>query len=273
MSKVLFTIFAIWLHIGDVAAASKSLRLASLSPLATELLYELGQGPQIVMGVPSPGVPESQTLPRPGEWFAPSLERLVKTRVDWVITNAGALSPTLKRGLQAARLPVFVFDIRRPGDLVSEAERFFREVAGTAPPAWIARWQSCAFPRLRSRPPFRFLALVWGDPPILFGRPTFLSQVLEALGGTNLIPPRVGLDYPQISLEWLRSQSPDAVYLFDEFLQIEDGPKIAARLWPGKKIELRILPAQHFGRSAFTVFDHLSELFPREGAEVGCERG
>jgi len=243
-------------------SVSPALRLASLSPLSTEMLFQLGLGNQIVIGVASPGVPASQLLPSPGEWFSPSLEKLVRHQVQWVVTNQGALSLPLQRGLAAAKIPTFIFNIRDSADVAKESVRFFREVLGTEAPGWLKDWETCAHQKIQRQTSFTFLALVWGHPPILFGKETFLSRLIESLGGKNLVHTRLRIDYPQVSEEWLMTTQPEIVFVFDEFLKLETIEKLKHRYWATSQPQLRVLPAEHFGRSSFAMFDFLPELFP-----------
>lgn len=233
-------------------------RVATLSPLATELLYQLGKSHEIVAGIGSPTVP--LTFPSPGEWFSPSLERLVHTKVTQVISNQGAISPLLQHGLATARIPTFVFDIRKPQDLGDEVRRLYREVYHELPPSWLSPWEACVQRQLKAQKTFTFVGFVWGDPPILLGRNVFLSRLIEALGGKNLLPDRITLDYPQASKEWLMAQRPDVVFVFDEFLKLTSIEKLKNNFWPDFQPQLKVLPADHFGRSTFSVFDHLAEI-------------
>lgn len=233
-------------------------RVATLSPLATELLFQLGRSNEIVTGIGSPTVP--LTLPSPGEWFSPSLERLVKSGVNQVITNQGAISPLLHHGLETAGIQTFVFDIRDPKDFGREIRRLYSEVYGEIAPSWLTQWEECVSRKLIPKQTFTFIGFVWGDPPILFGRTVFLSRLIESLGGKNLLPGRIALDYPQASKEWLIAQKPDVVFIFDEFLKLTSIETLKNRYWPSYEPQLRILSADHFGRSSFAVFDHLGEI-------------
>lgn len=250
--------FTIALFFGVSSVCLGGLKVATLSPLATELLYQLKKSDQIVAGIGSPTVP--LTFPSPGEWFSPSLERLVRSQVNQVITNQGAISPALQHGLKTAGIPTFVFDIRATEDLGREVRRLYAEVYKEIPPPWLADWEACAFRKLVRQKPFTFVGFVWGDPPILLGRGVFLSQLIESLGGINLMPERVALDYPQASKEWLMAQRPDVVFVFDEFLMQTSMDTLKNTFWPNYSPNMRILPSDHFGRSSFAVFDYLSEI-------------
>ncbi len=250
--------FTIALVLGWVSRSLGEPRVATLSPLATELLYLLKKSDGIVTGIGSPTVPLA--FPSPGEWFSPSLERLVKAKVNQVVTNQGALSPLLQHGLRTAGISTFVFDIRAPQDLSREVRRLYAQVYREAPPEWLNAWELCTSRKLVPQKPFTFVGFVWGDPPILLGRGVFLSQLIEALGGRNLLPKRIALDYPQASKEWLMAQRPDVVFVFDEFLKLTSPATLKNRFCPSYEPTLRVLPADHCGRSSLAVFDHLEEI-------------
>lgn len=212
------------------------------------------------MGSPSPAVPASQKLPSPGEWYSPSIERLMANRIEWAVSNVGAISPQTKRGLEVAGIRVFVFDIRGWEEIFTESERFLGTVLGeAAPTSWITDRKRLAgyFSGTTS---FTFIAFVWGDPAILFGRRTFLSRLIEKLGGKNLVPAHVPLDYPQLSKEWIMKQKPDRVFVFDEFLRGEDPKKMLSLFWKSPLPYSTVVPAQYFGRSSFTPLSHLEKI-------------
>jgi ABC-type Fe3+-hydroxamate transport system substrate-binding protein len=199
-------------------------RMVSLVPSQTELLFELGCGERIV-GVSDYCVEPQAALrdkTRVGGQKDPNLDTLRALRPDLVIANK---EENLRRdvdALAAEGIPTFVTDVRTveaalqlPATLgvlcgaeIAEIERVLALLTQgiSAARTWAA--QRVERPRV--------LTLVWRDPFIVAGPDTYLSAVLATLGAVNAA---ADLDvarerrYPKLSLPELRALRPDRLLL------------------------------------------------------------
>lgn len=257
---IFFTIFTI----GQAAGA----RLVATSPQVTELIFQLGKGADIVAGSPVNSLPQTKHIPNLGPAFAPSVERIVHLNTDAVILDEAWSTGAFLTGLKASHTRVISFHISNPPSLFSAAKDLLRKVYNLSESKVIAHYESC-WDELGTKPatkPFRFLALAWASPPIVFSNSTYISGLLTRLGGVNVAPAR-GPDFPQVSQEWMLTRNFDVIYYLDQDPQShQEMEKLMARWWPGRT-GYRVVPLEPewFSRATFTAFDHLNVLIPKEG--------
>jgi iron complex transport system substrate-binding protein len=220
------------------AEGAQALRIVSLAPSATEMLFTLGLGESVV-GVTDrcDFPPAAKRIDCVGEFGAPHVETLLALRPDLVVaTNfrdketpvmlrrAGPAVLELKIGtfgeLYAAfaalgratgteqRAEKVVTDMRR--DLAAIAKRY-----ETIPP---------------SRRP-RVYVEIWGDPLITVGRSSFLHELITLAGGVN-VAGALEIPYPSISPETIPAWNPDVILLFYEIPGADASPaaQVAGRI-------------------------------------------
>jgi len=243
-----------------VSATGFAARLVSTSPGLTELLFQLGVGHDIVgTGVMSWYPEAAKQIPVIGSEIIPSAERLARFHPDFVLFDTAVHSPALARALHVMHFPSVQFLITDPDKLIAESSRLLQTVYGVSTNARLDAYRHCLTLIPHPVASHRFLALAWLSPPFIFGAQTFLSTIIQRLGGINIVPVRWKVEYPQVSEEWLIRQEVDVVYFTPEdptaTNQLE---KLVKRWWPTRKVTLRRLPPEFFSRSTFTPFKHLS---------------
>lgn len=241
------------------ACALAGPRLVSTSPQVTEILFQLGRDQDLVATSDYSDFPEAaKKLPYIGPPFAFGVETLARYLPDWVLTEPNAAPTSTERGLRALGVRHFSMPIQSVDDLYSQSARLLREIYPHKNYPVPAR---VTLPRAKEE--FTFLAFTWMDPPILFGHPTFLSDLLTKLGGKNLLPPGWTSPYPRVSLEWILKQKVSRIYfLADMGPTVEMGKKIAQAWWPDANVPAIPLSGAHFGRASFTPLAHVRELLP-----------
>ncbi len=197
------------------------MRIVSLCPSLTELVFALGRGEDLV-GVtdwcvhPAAGVARIEKF---GGTKDPDVERIVAARPDLVLMNeeenrredAEALA---KAGLtchvsmprDAPQTAQMVRSIGAALDRIEEAESIAAE---------IERRVADARAKAQGKPRVRFAYLIWRKPYMAVNADTYASALLELAGGQNVFARRAER-YPEVTAEELSQLAPEAVLLCTE---------------------------------------------------------
>lgn len=252
-----------------VPTQAQALRLASTSPQVTELVFDLGKGADLVAaGAFSDYPKEAAKLPQLGSLFFPSVERAVTLRAEAIAFDLMNASSAFAQGTEALGIRRFEFAMDSVEGVAADARRFLKDAYGQHSHPKLDRLLACVTAYRPARR-FRFLALTWFQPPIAFGRPTFLSDVLTRLGGENLVASATASQFPRLSVEWLVSRQVDFVFYLTMSPQtIADVKNAVAAWWPKATPEVVLLPADDFARGGFAPLraaDTLSVVQPKTG--------
>jgi len=195
-----------------LTAADFAMRVVSLVPSVTETLFALGAGEQLVGITDYCIFPPDLSLPRVGGTKNPRVGAIRALAPDLVHMN---MEENLRRHAEAigafARLvvtePKTVEDVEsllvQLGELHDRRERA-AELLETL------RGERASMPRRE----FTFVCPIWKNPWMWCGGDTYVSNLVESAGGTNLLADRAR--YPQIALEEVLALRPDVVFLPDE---------------------------------------------------------
>ena len=197
------------------------MRIVSLCPSLTELLFDLGRGDDLV-GVtrwcvhPRPAV---DAIEKVGGTKNPDVERILALEPDLVLLNreenrredadalsAAGLSCHISMPRNAAETADMVLEI---GDAVER-----RHEAGAIAARIHAR-AAAAARRAADHPTVPFAYLIWRRPWMAAGANTYAHALLELAGGRNVFaghPER----YPEIEAEELAGAAPHLVLLSTE---------------------------------------------------------
>jgi len=208
-------------------------RVISLAPNLTELLFALGAGDQVV-GVDNysdqPARPLTH-IPKVGSDYEPSIEKMVALSPDVVFTSLSANRRETAEALERLGVPVFVTDTRSIVD-VDRTLRSLGELTGHAAQAGaeirrLHEGLQRVARRVAGRPRPRVLVVVWSDPLFVAGKRTFVNDLIEVAGGTNVASDVSGFSkYP---LERVLRLLPDVIVLPTHSAP-EQGPR-AVRYW------------------------------------------
>ena len=187
-------------------------RVVSLVPSLTETLFDLGAGNDVIAITDFCIFPPDLALPRVGGTKNPRVDEIRALAPDLVHMNT---EENLRRHGEAieqfARVvltePKTVDDvaalIAQLGELHEQRENAARLVAEL-------NEELQAMPRKA----FTFAVPIWKNPWMWCGGDTYVSNLVEAAGGTNVLGDRTR--YPQLALEEVLAMSPDVIFLPDE---------------------------------------------------------
>jgi len=271
----------------SVRIERKPLRVVSMTPANTEILFALGAGDRVV-GVTSwcTYPEEAKSRPKIGGFAATTihLEAVVVLRPDLVI--AGDEAQSLVAGtLAQLGIPVLSVKVRdfaglyavigQVGQLVGE-----REAAETLVGS-LRRRVEVVVARSRLIPPEKRLRVYWEvfDAPVMSaGRTSMVGQLIELAGGINVFAD-VREEYPQVNTEAVVARNPEVILGADmtqggaltvEILRARPGWSTIAAVREGR---IHTLPADPTSRPGPRLVDGLEKvaaaLYPQTAEGAG----
>lgn len=219
--KIISGWLAIWCLVLQLALAGVATpaRIVSTSPSITETLFALGLGDRVVGVSTFCRFPrEAATLPKVGTFLKPDAELIAGLRPDLVIIHE--VSTGLDRRLVSLRIPFVVVDrgtlasvfssIRQIGVAAGAADRAEALVGDLDRRLSAVKRAGAATPRPR------VLFIIGRRPGMLadlvtIGPGSYLNDVIEIAGGTNVMNIKGQPEYPRISLETVLRLDPDVI--------------------------------------------------------------
>jgi ABC-type Fe3+-hydroxamate transport system substrate-binding protein len=196
-------------------------RIVSLCPSLTELVFDLGRGADLV-GItrwcvhPAAGVAEIEKV---GGTKDPDLERILALRPDLVLLNEEENRSEDARALAASGVRYHASMPRSPEETAamvrSIAAALDSKEAGTKIAAEIEARSARVRRQAAGAPPVRFAYLVWRKPWMSVNADTFAHSLLAQAGGINLFADRKER-YPEIEARDLTAGRADLVLLSTE---------------------------------------------------------
>lgn len=189
------------------------MRVVSLVPSLTETLFDLGAGADVVGITDFCIFPPDLDLPRLGGTKNPRVEEIRALAPDLVYMNQ---EENLRRHADAIRefarvhvsKPKSVEDV---GALIGEVGEIHGRQARAAELVSALRAE---IDGLKPVPHFSFACPIWKNPWMWCGGDTYVSRLVEAAGGVNVLGDR--LRYPQVELEDVLAMKPELIFLPDE---------------------------------------------------------
>ena len=115
----------------QVSVPQVPLRIVSLAPGATEMLFAAGAGSQVIATVEySDEPPAARQVTRIGDVAAVDMERLVALRPDVVVSWAGGGNPAQREKIQGLHIPIYEQQVARLADIPAAVRRL-GALAGT----------------------------------------------------------------------------------------------------------------------------------------------
>ena len=218
---------------GKVTVAKKPRRIVSLSPTATESLFAIGAGTQVVAVDDQSDYPK--VAPRTSlSGFTPNVEAIASYRPDLVVI---AYDP---KGLSSAlgRLGITVLHQDGPKTFAGAYQQIRQLGLVTGRRAEATRLVARMKARIaalakQARPTGSRLSVYHELTPDLYSATskTFVGKVYAALGLRNIADAAdsSGGGYPQLASEYVVSESPDLVVLADSVCCGQKASTVAAR--------------------------------------------
>ncbi len=200
-------------------------RIVSLNPTTTELLFAIGVGNRVVGRTSYDFYPaEVLAVPDLGQGLRPNVEAVLATRPDLVLLYASADNRDAARRLRAAGVRTAAYKLDRIADMARvtrilgqltgdsiAAERTVDSVLATIDRV---KAQTIALPRAR------VFWHLWEAPLLSVGGGSFLNELIEIGGGTNVFGD-LAQPSPAVTFEELLKRDPDVILA---------GPRTRARI-------------------------------------------
>jgi iron complex transport system substrate-binding protein len=208
-------------------------RVISLSPSATEMLFAIGAGPQVVAVDDQSNYPSNAPTTKLSG-FQPNIEAIAGYAPDLVVASEDAGS--LVHGMQALNVPILIEPAAKTLDDSYLQIKQLGMATGHSvdADALVAKMRSeiSAFVSLLSRPA-RPLTVYHELDNTYFSATsaTFIGQVYKMLGLENIADGAAGKvsDYPQLSAEYIVASNPDLIVLADTKCCKQDLGTVARR--------------------------------------------
>jgi iron complex transport system substrate-binding protein len=203
----------------EVALARPPLRIVSLTPGATEMLFAAGAGTQLVATVEySSEPPAARAVSRIGDVAAIDMERLVALRPQVVIAWPAGGNPAQRAKIAALGIPLYQQQVARLSDLPGSLRRLgvlagteaFAEPAARALEARLAALERTYGGKTAAGHRPTVLLQVWNRPIYTVGGQHLMSDALEICGARNVFAdlPEPG---PLIDTEAVIARNPDII--------------------------------------------------------------
>ncbi|HYL03954.1 MAG TPA: helical backbone metal receptor [Steroidobacteraceae bacterium] len=242
---------------------SPPLRIASLSPGGTEMLFAAGAGGEVIATTEYSDVPDAaRRIPRIGDAVSVDIERLVMLHPDVVVAWPAGGNPAQREKIARLNIPVYDQQVERLADLAPSVRRL-GELAGTQAQAEdAARGIEAGLEALRQRygagawGPARHpsvLLEVWNRPVYTVGGRQLMSDALVLCGARNVFAD-LSEAGPVVSVEAVITRDPDVI--------VAAGPPGESAAWLADWKRYGALAAVRNGRLVAFEDEGLSRLGP-----------
>ncbi len=187
-------------------------RIISLAPSITETLYALGAGDQIVGVTPYCDYPpEAKLKPKVG-YLHPNLESIVALQPDLVLAPREFLRMEALGKLEQLKIPAFIFDAKSIEDVLSHIQTLGRMLERPAVAQEVSGDMRRQMGEIKAKteglPRPRLLYVLNSHPLITVGPGSFIHQLIELAGGTN-VAHRARNPYPRLNMEEVIQEDPE----------------------------------------------------------------
>ena len=199
----------------EVEVPARPRRIVSLAPSVTDSLLALGAEDRLV------GVTDFCELPqgagpiaRIGGMLNPSLETIRGLRPDLLIGTTSGNDPSLAR--QAAALGLPLYTIHTPDvegvlrSILDLARLIDEEERGEALVGELRSRLAAVRAAVAGRRPIKILFVVWGNPLVVPGRSSFLTDALVLAGGSSITADSPAA-YPTFEVESAIARAPEVI--------------------------------------------------------------
>jgi iron complex transport system substrate-binding protein len=243
-------------------------RIVSLSPAATEILFAIGAGSQVVAGTDYDNYPdEAKKLPRVGgfDQKTENLELIVSYRPDLVVSAAQS---DVVRKLEEFGVPVLVLDAKTSDGVARNVELLgtvtgHAKASGELAEEFRARWKTVTATPAAQAP--RVFLVLDETPLFTVGPGTFLDEMISAAGGVNVFGDTPG--WAKVSDEQVLTRDADVIVIVEHTGPGSAGMKerlLARTGWAGLKAvkagRVRTVPADLVTRPGPRLVDGLEAV-------------
>ena len=206
---------AAFLFLFHITVFSDEIRVVSLAPSLTELVFHLGCGRMLVGRSTACDYPaEAVKLPVAGGFADPDLERVLKLKPSVVITN-DLMKPAKGKALERAGVRLVRMQCRNMDEYIRWTETIGRLLncpeAASAETARIRKkMENLLLQAGKVSPKKKICWVIWDSPLMIAGGGSLPETVIRYAGGVNLAE---GLqpEYIKASKDWLIRNQPDVL--------------------------------------------------------------
>lgn len=190
-------------------------RIVSLAPSVTDSLFALGAQDRVVGVSDFCELPAgSAAIPRVGGLLNPSLETIRGLQPDLLIGTTSGNDPSLERQAAALGIPLYTLDTPDVGRVLS-ALRDLAAVLGDAsigggPADRLQVRLDTVRAAVSRRPRPRVLFIVWGEPLVVPGGSSFLTDALARSGGESITADAPAA-WPSFDVESAIARGPEVI--------------------------------------------------------------
>lgn len=198
-----------------VELAHSAMRIISLAPHATEMLYAAGAGDQLVAVVDySDYPPVARKLPHVGGYSRLDMEAILALKPDLVVAwSSGNPQDQLAR-LRQLGIPLYITEPRKlddiPHDILQLGRLTGHETQAEAAAKALRQRFQVLRTRYSGRRPVRVFYQIWSDPLMTVNGEHLISEVIRLCGGINIFAEQSALA-PRVGLEAVLAGQPDAI--------------------------------------------------------------
>jgi iron complex transport system substrate-binding protein len=210
---------AIFLLLNAVGAQALPQRIVSTSPSVTEILFALGLGPQVVGVSNYCEYPEEvNRLPRVGSYLRPDPELIARLHPDLVIVHK--LPNGLTGRLAALQIPFAEVDRGTLQDTYVEIRQIGKSAGVEARAEVLVNRIQARLQQIHQQseglksPSIVFVVHHTSgtlSDLVVVGRDSFMNEIIEAAGGTNVMALASLPAYPHVGLEAMIRSNPDVI--------------------------------------------------------------
>jgi len=201
----------------EISLEKDPVRIVSLAPSLTEILYYLGLGDRIV-GVTtfSNYPPEAKGKPGIGSYMNLNVESIISLSPDLAIGTKDGNSREDVELLKEAGIPVYIVNPRNVREVIDTIEEIgdicgVREKAREMAGGLTARLETVESLAASSERPLVFLQINL-RPIMTVNRNTFHNDIIRLAGGINMTADEA-VTYPRISIEEVIRKRPDIIII------------------------------------------------------------
>lgn len=214
-----------------VTLARPALRIVSLAPHVTELLFAAGGGERIVGAVSYSDYPEAaKAIPRIGDNRQVDMERVIAMKPDLIVVWMHGSSERQIDTLRQLGIPMFHSEPRKLDDIADSVLRL-GQLMGTesvAKPAAAQLQQTLTALRTQyaHRPAVSVFYQVWDKPLYTLNGTHIVSDAIRLCGGENVFA-KMSVTAPVVSIEGVLQADPEAIFGSSE----KSTPEGGINLW------------------------------------------
>jgi iron complex transport system substrate-binding protein len=216
----------------SVTIKKQPVRIVSLSPTATEMLFAIGAGKQVKAADDYSNFPANAPKTKLSG-FKPNVEAIVAYKPDLVVASADG---DAMKALRALKIPVMVLPAaEKITDSYAQIEQLGAATGHIADAVKVSSTMQADIAAIVASVPKRTAPLRYfhelDNTLYSVTSKTFVGQLYSLLGMTNVADAadKDGFGYPQLSAEYLVSIDPDVILLADTKCCAQDAAAVAKR--------------------------------------------